>query len=180
MNLLRTILAASCILLLGAGCQHFQDADGNIDEVRLAQITGITRAAVSITVNEVAGNDVNKRQAFVIAANAIDLVIDAENFNPDEVKTLINSTLASSNLSQYSPVVELGIALALDVYTAFYKANWKDQIQSQTLMVAVLASIRDGIYLGVGGLSTEAVSAASSDAKSALKDLTKQDLTVIR
>ena len=163
-----------------AGCAFFKDAFSNIDENQMALITSSVTVATSAGVKAAckSGGE-NAVIAFKATSEAITLAINANAYEPTLLKAFIKEQLGEGNA--YYPVVESALTVVVNTYQVFYNANWKDSIESQTVMCQFFTAIKAGIDLGVSNVPTGTYQqlAGMGEVKP-LQEYTAADLTVIK
>ncbi len=157
------IAGISILGLMLNGCTTIENWFQKIDENQLAIICSATEfAANSATVAAIknAGEDV--RLPLLITTEVITAAIDAQNYEPELLTSLIETKLQNT---PYSNIALSGLNLVLDTYKSFYTKNWNNTEGAQLVCYQFLMSLNKGIISGLTATDINKIEELSGSSK---------------
>ena len=137
--------AASFIILPGC-LSVFIDETGKIDETRLTQITSWVNSASQTTASVYATNE-TRRNSLLIFAEGIDLIVAAEDYEPEILLITLNDYLVDRGKENFQEISNVTLKTILSLYRSFYKSNQSDNKKlSNEVYRRFLVAMQTGIY----------------------------------
>ena len=115
-------LLLSFNLLAATACTTFFIKDGKVNEERLNMVTAWAETAVTNMVKRNAKTETEK-QSFLVVAESIDLIIDANEYSPEETLVIIQDYVIDRGYEDQLTLVMVGLENVLNIYTRFYEKN---------------------------------------------------------
>lgn len=116
------VILLSFNLLAATACTTFFLKDGKVNEERLNMVTTWVETIIKDVVNRNAKTEIEK-QAFLVAAESIDLIIDANEYSPEETLIVIQDYVIDRGYEDQLQLVVFGLESVLNVYKRFYEKN---------------------------------------------------------
>lgn len=177
--LLSLLLLISSLVVVAPSCSNASkvgESMNKLDPIHVEQISSLVKIGTYYAVVASIEKEPWTSYAYLSAANAIDLAVKGDKFDPTEVKALIKKAIAEQNVL-IEASVDLSLDLALLKYQEFYNLNIKNYKDDNHVFASFLTAIGSGIRSGVTQ-SGSPETATPAPAENPLVELDAKDLTL--
>jgi hypothetical protein len=166
--------------LLCSSCGLFDNADGTVNTGRLNQITALVQSGSGLGTSAVLNRDDGSKYlvAFRVASDALEALVDGQNFNPDQVDALLRKKLDDElQNAQVSVVYDAILSLATAQYRVFYEQNISKYASDNPVYASFLTAIKNGLDSALVSYGSKGALVAGPRVNP-LESLTREDLTL--